>query len=234
MNKVSIEKLYDKKIFSIEGNMGAGKTTIINLLQKDFDDVLLVEEPVSEWQNIHGHNILEKKFENPERWCYSFESYVLISKMNALIKAAESDKKIILIERCMLSDKVFFDLAVKLGQCNPMEQEMFNNLYDFLMENVYPRLKGIIYLNTSVDECVRRIAKRNRSEETSVDKDFLQKLHNDFLNIINTTNVPTLIIDGNYDIANEIDSVREKLGNFIKKQIANKDNEDSTMGNANV
>ena len=66
MNKVSIEKLYDKKIFSIEGNMGAGKTRIISLLQKDFDDVLLVEEPVSEWQNIHGHNILEKKFENPD------------------------------------------------------------------------------------------------------------------------------------------------------------------------
>ena len=49
MNKVSLEKLYDKNIFSIEGNMGAGKTTIINLLQKDFDDVLLVEEPVGEY-----------------------------------------------------------------------------------------------------------------------------------------------------------------------------------------
>ena len=227
MNKVSLEKLYDKNIFSIEGNMGAGKTTISNLLQKDFDDVLLVEEPVGEWQNIHGHNILEKKFEDPTRWCYSFESYVLISKMNALIKAAESDKKIILIERCMLSDKVFFDLAVKLGQCNPMEQEMFNNLYEFLMENVYPRLRGIIYLNTSVDECVKRIAKRNRSEETSVDKEFLQKLHNDFLNIINTANVPTLIVDGNYDIKSEIEGVREKVSGFIKKHISNKEAENN-------
>ena len=113
MNKVSLEKLYDKNIFSIEGNMGAGKTTIINLLQKDFDDVLLVEEPVGEWQNIHGHNILEKKFEDPTRWCYSFESYVLISKMNALIKAAESDKKIILIECKKLINFLFITVCQK-------------------------------------------------------------------------------------------------------------------------
>lgn len=218
MDKSGLEKLYDKKIFSIEGNVGAGKTTVINLLQKDFTDILLVEEPVTEWQNIHGHNILDKKYENPERWCYSFESYVLISKMNALIKAAESDKKIILIERCMLSDKVFFDLAVKLGQCNPMEQEMFNNLYEFLLENVYPRLSGIIFLDTSVDECIRRITKRNRTEEASVDKDYLEQLHLHFLDIINTSNVPTLIVDGNYDINGDIDIIRDKVGAFMKKQ----------------
>lgn len=224
MNKTPIEKLYEKKIISIEGNIGAGKTTIINLLQKDFDEVLLVEEPVAEWQNINGHNILEKKFSNPERWCYSFEAYVLISKMNALVKAAESDKKIILIERCMLADKVFFDLAVKLGQCNSMEQDMFNNLYQFLMENVYPRLCGIIYLDTSVEECIRRIAKRNRSEELNVDKEFLQKLHNDFVNIINTSNIPTLMLDGNYDLERDIEEVSGKLTNFVRQRISDEDN----------
>ena len=61
MDTTSIEKLNDKKIFSIEGNIGAGKTTIINHLKQLFPDVYLVEEPVSEWQNINGENILEKK-----------------------------------------------------------------------------------------------------------------------------------------------------------------------------
>lgn len=224
MNKTPIEKLYEKKIISIEGNIGSGKTTIINLLQNNFEDVLLVEEPVVEWQNINGHNILEKKFSNPERWCYSFEAYVLISKMNALVKAADSDKQIILIERCMLADKVFFDLAVKLGQCNSMEQDMFNNLYQFLMENVYPRLCGIIYLDTGVEECIRRIVKRNRSEESSLDKDFLQKLGNDFVNIINTSNIPTLMLNGDYDLERDINDVSDKLRYFVKKVISDDEN----------
>ena len=46
MDKSSIEKLSDKKIFSIEGNIGAGKTTIINHLKQLFPDVYLVEEPI--------------------------------------------------------------------------------------------------------------------------------------------------------------------------------------------
>ena len=114
MDITSKEKLNDKKIFTIEGNIGAGKKTIINHLKTLFNDILLVEEPVSEWQNINGENILEKKNLNMERWGYSFETYVLISKMNCLIKAAESEKKIILIERCMLSDKDFLMLMLKM------------------------------------------------------------------------------------------------------------------------
>ena len=161
MDTTSIEKLNDKKIFSIEGNIGAGKTTIINHLKTLFNDILLVEEPVSEWQNINGENILEKKNLNMERWGYSFEAYVLISKMNCLIKAAESEKKIILIERCMLSDKAFFDVNVKNGLSTSMETEMFNNLYNFLNDNVYPKLSGIIYIDTPVDECINRIIRIN-------------------------------------------------------------------------
>ena len=62
------------------------------------------------------------------RWGYSFEAYVLITKMNELTKVAYSDKKIILIERCMLTDKVFFDVNAENNLCNPMEQAMFNNI----------------------------------------------------------------------------------------------------------
>jgi deoxyadenosine/deoxycytidine kinase len=106
-----------------------------------------------------------------------------------------------------------------------MEQEMFNNLYEFLLENVYPRLSGIIFLDTSVDECIRRITKRNRTEEASVDKDYLEQLHLHFLDIINTSNVPTLIVDGNYDINGDIDIIRDKVGAFMKKQMEEGNNE---------
>ena len=219
MDTTSIEKLNDKKIFSIEGNIGAGKTTIINHLKTLFNDILLVEEPVSEWQNINGENILEKKNLNTERWGHSFEAYVLISKMNCLIKAAESEKKIILIERCMLSDKAFFDVNVKNGLSTSMETEMFNNLYNFLNDNVYPKLSGIIYIDTPVDECINRIIRRGRSEEANIEKKYLMQLNDAFLDLIVKSNVPILRLDGNYDLKDGIHEVGLKLSQFIKKQI---------------
>ena len=219
MDKSSIEKLSDKKIFSIEGNIGAGKTTIINHLKQLFPDVYLVEEPVSEWQNINGENILEKKNLNMERWGYSFEAYVLISKLNTLLKAADSEKKIILIERCMLADKAFFDVNMKNGLCSEMENEMFNNLYNFLNDNVYPKLSGIIFLDTSVDECLKRIEKRGRSEEVNLERKYLIQLNDAFLDLIVKCNVPILRLDGNYDLKEGFDDIGIKLFEFIKKQI---------------
>ena len=145
MEQTALERLKSKYIFSIEGNIGSGKTTVIRHLQQIYgDQVVLVEEPVKDWQNLEGENLLKKKNDDLNRWGYSFEAYVLITKMNELTKVAFSDKKIILIERCMLTDKVFFDINVENGFSNPMEEAMFKNLYEFLSNNVYPKLSGII------------------------------------------------------------------------------------------
>ena len=156
MEESALERLKSKFIFSIEGNIGSGKTTIIHHLQRLYKDVILVEEPVKDWQDIEGENLLKKKNEDLNRWGYSFEAYVLITKMNELTKFANSDKKIILIERCMLTDKAFFDVNVENNMSTPMEEAMFNNLYEFLTNNVYPKLNGIIYLDTPVEECIKR------------------------------------------------------------------------------
>ena len=172
MEQTALERLKSKYIFSIEGNIGSGKTTVIRHLQQIYgDQVVLVEEPVKDWQNLEGENLLKKKNDDLNRWGYSFEAYVLITKMNELTKVAFSDKKIILIERCMLTDKVFFDINVENGFSNPMEEAMFKNLYEFLSNNVYPKLSGIIYLDTPVEECINRMIKRGRKEEKSLTKE---------------------------------------------------------------
>ena len=61
MEESALERLKTKYIFSIEGNIGSGKTTIIHHLQRLYKDVLLVEEPVKEWQNLEGENLLKKR-----------------------------------------------------------------------------------------------------------------------------------------------------------------------------
>ena len=220
MEQTALERLKSKYIFSIEGNIGSGKTTIIHHLQEIYgDQVVLVEEPVKDWQNLKGENLLKKKNDDLNRWGYSFEAYVLITKMNELTKVAFSDKKIILIERCMLTDKVFFDLNVENGFSNPMEEAMFKNLYEFLSNNVYPKLSGIIYLDTPVEECINRMIKRGRKAEKSLTKEYLTQLDNNFKKVIKESGIPYLKLNGVYDLKNDLSKVQQELMNFIQSNM---------------
>ncbi len=157
MNQTPIQKLKSKKIYTIEGNIGAGKTTILNIIGKNFDDVTFVEEPVSQWQNLGGENLLEKFYQDPERWGFTFEFYSMLSKIKCLMKAADSEKNIIIIERSILSNKIFIDISKEMNKLNDLEYGMLINTYNFYKQNVYPILNGIIYLNTPVDVCVQEI-----------------------------------------------------------------------------
>ena len=147
----SIEKIKSKKIYALEGNIGAGKTTILKILGKHFKDVEFVEEPVKEWQNLGGMNLLDSFYSDPQRWGFSFEFYSMLTKIKALLNAANSDKPIIIIERSILSNKIFMDLSNELGKLDKMEYCMLMNTYDFYLQNVYPQLSGILYLDTPVD-----------------------------------------------------------------------------------
>ena len=222
MEQTALERLKSKYIFSIEGNIGSGKTTVIRHLQQIYgDQVVLVEEPVKDWQNLEGENLLKKKNDDLNRWGYSFEAYVLITKMNELTKVAFSDKKIILIERCMLTDKVFFDINVENGFSNPMEEAMFKNLYEFLSKNVYPKLSGIIYLDTPVDECIHRMILRGRKEEKSITKEYLQQLDDNFKKVIKDSGIPYLKLNGLYDLNSDLGKIDHELMDFIQSNMGN-------------
>ena len=210
-----MKNLKGKRIYSIEGNIGAGKTTILKIIEKSFKDIAFVEEPISKWQNIGNENLLEKFYENPERWCFSFEFYSMLTKIEALIKVASCDKSIILIERSLLSNKIFIDISKKMDKLNNMEYNILLKTWDFYIQNVYPQLSGIIYLNTPVNVCVNRIIERNRNEESSVDKNYLNILHDKFQELSNESTIPTLVIDGNFDLKRDSFKIAENIHNFM-------------------
>ena len=161
-SKLWIHNIKTKKIYALEGNIGAGKTTILKIIGKHFKDVEFVEEPVKQWQNLGGMNLLDAFYTDPKRWGFSFEFFSMLTKIKALLNAANSDKPIVVIERSILSNKVFMDLSEELGKLDKMEYRMLMNTYDFYIQHAYPQLSGIIYLDTPVDECIRRITKRNK------------------------------------------------------------------------
>lgn len=222
MNKSAILKLKTKKIYSIEGNIGAGKTTILNIIGQHFDDVTFVEEPVSQWQNLGGENLLEKFYQDPERWGFTFEFYSMLSKIKCLMKAADSEKNIIIIERSILSNKIFIDISKEMNKLNDLEYGMLINTYNFYRQNVYPILNGIIYLNTPVDLCVQRIIKRNRGGESNVDKNYLLMLKEKFDELSNYSTIPTLVIDGNFDLERDSNKVGRDIHSFMSPNSSSK------------
>lgn len=218
INCRAIEKLRTKQVYSIEGNIGAGKTTVLNILGKSLKDVYFVEEPVKEWQNIGGMNLLEKFYSDSERWGFSFEFYVMLSKLKALTKAAESTKSIIILERSLLSNKVFMDISFKLEKLNDLEYKMLKNTWEFYMNNVYPILSGVLYLNTSVDVCVSRIAKRNRQEESSVDAGYLRLIHEHLEKNISELKIPILVINGDFDLDRDVLKMTTGINDFMENK----------------
>ena len=210
-----IEKIKSKKIYALEGYIGAGKSTIMKIISNQFHDVEFVEEPVNQWQNLNGCNLLNAFYSDPKRWGFSFEFYSMLTKIQALLKAADSDKPIIIIERSILSNKVFMDLSNDLGKLDKMEYAMLINTYNFYLENVYPQIAGIIYLDTPVDECIRRITKRNRGEECTIEKSYLNSIKEKMDEMCNSSTMIVIRIDGMYDCERDVKRVCDDIKRYL-------------------
>lgn len=221
-DKSLIEKIKTKKIYALEGNIGAGKTTIMKIIGQHFTSVEFVEEPVSQWQNLGGMNLLDAFYSDPQRWGFSFEFFSMLSKIKALLNAANSDKPVIVIERSILSNKVFMDLSHELGKLEEMEYRMLLNTYDFYLQHVYPQLSGIIYLDTPVDECIKRITKRNRGEECSIERNYLQSLKEKMDEVANSSTMKVIRIDGMYDCERDKVRVCQDMESYLNPNEENK------------
>ena len=211
----SIEKIKKKKIYALEGNIGAGKTTILKIIGDHFKDVEFVEEPVTQWQDLGGMNLLDSFYSEPKRWGFSFEFFSMLTKIKALLKAADTNKSIIIIERSILSNRIFMEISESLGKLDKMEYHMLINTYHFYLKYVYPHLSGIIYLDTPVEECIRRITKRNRGEECSIEKSYLELLKSKFDELANSSTINVLRIDGLYDCKRDSGTVCQYIANYL-------------------
>ena len=207
----AIEKIKSKKIYALEGNIGSGKTTIMKIISNHFKDVEFIEEPVKQWQNLGGMNLLDSFYSDPKRWGFSFEFFSMLTKIEALLKAAESDKPIIIIERSIFSNRVFMDLSKELGKLDTMEYCMLINTYNFYLVHVYPQISGVIYLDTPVDECIKRITRRNRGEECTIEKSYLEAIKNKMDEMCNSSTMIVIRIDGMYDCNRDVKRVCDDI-----------------------
>ncbi len=98
-----------KKIFIVEGNIGAGKSTFLKLIKNKIN-VQVVFEPLNRWQNIgNGGNLLEKFYQDTSRWGYTFQTYAFITRIiEQQQQALQNPFGAQVLERSVYSDRYCF------------------------------------------------------------------------------------------------------------------------------
>ena len=210
-------------IYSIEGNIGAGKTTIIRMIKeanKNNRNIIFLEEPVQEWltiKNTDGKHILELFYADQNKYAFSFQIMAYISRLSLLKKTLkENPDAIIITERSVYSDKhIFAKMLFQDGKIEKVNYEIYNKWFDHFIEEV--PVSKIIYLQCTPTTAHQRVINRNRSGET-ISLEYLTKCHAYHENWLLHTNTKCLIIDVNKDNTKEIvDIWKQQLSTFIYK-----------------
>ncbi len=125
------------------------------------------------------YNILDVFYDAPERYAYTFQHYVFMTRYLQEIQSRRENVSLRILERSVFSDKMIFVESVhENGWMSDMELALFNSWYNPMVQ-VSPNLvpEGFIYLRTSAATCMRRLKQRARGEETGIQLDYLQTLH---------------------------------------------------------
>lgn len=194
------------KIISIEGNIGSGKSTILNYLKtlyKDSNEIIFLEEPVSEWSKIKDKNnetILEKFYNNQKKYSFAFQMMAYISRLAILKETiAKYPNAIIITERCLNTDRyVFAKMLYDDEKLEDVEYQIYLNWFDHF--SYLQKIQKTIYLKTDPETCCNRINKRNRDGESNISMDYLKNCHDYHENMVNTISIDDiLIINSNID-----------------------------------
>ena len=204
-------------IISIEGNIGSGKSTIINYLKTlDNSNIIFVDEPVNEWLSIksNGKNALELFYENQDKNSFWFQVLAYITRLRNLLETIKQNpNKIIITERSIYTDKyVFAQMLFDSGKISDIEFQTYNYWFDTFKKET--KIDTILYVNTNPKECYNRIQIRNRTEESNVELNYLVDCHNKHVKWINNKNCNIVYIDGHKNKENMKKDVLDFVNNI--------------------
>lgn len=213
-------------VFSVEGNIGSGKSTLIPQLKSilqhiEKDDfrynIVYLTEPVDIWESIkdkEGKNIIEKFYGNNTKYAFSFQMMAYISRLHQIKEVLnKSYNTIIICERSIFTDRyVFAKMLYQSNHIEDIEYQIYLKWFDEFSKDI--PYKGIIYIKTSPSTCLERIAKRNRPGET-IPLEYLINCDNYHDNWIHQNNTfPSVLFNGEINIEN-----KEKYNQYLLYRI---------------
>jgi deoxyadenosine/deoxycytidine kinase len=198
-------------MFSIDGNIGSGKSTLytsLHELYKDNSAVIFVPEPVSQWEKIKdgsGKTMLQLFYADQEKYAFAFQMMAYISRLSILrkiIKDNQGQNIVIITERTLYTDKhIFAKMLFDQGKIEDVEYQIYLTWFDEFAKD-FP-LNNVIYVKTAPQKCYERIHKRAREGEEIIPLAYLEdchRYHEEFLDKETGIKVEQLIIDGNMEL----------------------------------
>jgi len=163
---------------SVEGNIGAGKSTFLSLIEQ-WLSVQIVYEPHTKWQEVGGENLLDKFYKDTNRWAYTFQTYAFVSRVvEQEFHARNAQNSTQILERSIYSDRYCFAKnCFEMGSMTSLEWKLYQEWFSWLATGHTLPIKGFIYLQTDPEVCFSRLKKRNRSEEETISLDYLSMIH---------------------------------------------------------
>ncbi len=192
---------------AIAGNIGAGKTTLTNLLAKN-----LKWEP--HFETVDDNPYLNDFYDDMQRWSFNLQIYFLNSRFQQVMGIRQSPKTIIQ-DRTIYEDAYIF--APNLHAMGLMTTRDFNN-YQQLFESMAKFVQPpdlLIYLRASVPALVNQIQKRGREYENSIRIDYLKRLNERYEAWIGSYDLGKLLII-DIDAVNFAENA-EELGTVINR-----------------
>jgi len=205
------------KIVALEGNTGCGKSTVLEFLST-LPAIEVRPEPVKVWQDFHGHNLLQMKYRDPQRWSFTFQTMVQLTRLQ-MYTPSNNQRHIKVMERSLHSNRrCFLEVALQSGHLTETEYALSTDWFQFLETNFKIDLDLIIYLRTSPQIALERVKKRDRVEEREVTLEQLERCHNLHESWIMDHNCkfPVAVVNANADVGQVNTSVASLLHSVFK------------------
>ncbi|XP_068626210.1 deoxynucleoside kinase isoform X2 [Battus philenor] len=206
----------------VEGNIGSGKTTFLEHFRQ-FEDITLLTEPVEEWRNLRGWNLLDLMYKEPAKWAMTFQAYVSLTMLEMHRRTTSTPVK--LMERSIYSARYcFVEQMMRTGTLHPAQFAVLDEWFRFIHQQIPIEADLIVYLKTTPSIVHERIKKRARSEEQCVPLSYIEalhKLHEDWL--INRTfaecPAPVLVLDADLDLSQITEEYKRSEQQILRKAL---------------
>lgn len=171
---------------AIEGNIGAGKSTLAGLLAKDWNAQLILEE-------FEDNSFLPKFYADARRYAFPLEMSFLAARFNQLknqLPGQDLFKKLIVSDyifaKCLLFSKVNLDED---------EYELYQKLFHIINLQL-PKPQLLVYLHCPIEKLQWNIANRGRSYEQEIEDEYLKNLQDTYFEYLHSQNdLRILILD---------------------------------------
>lgn len=173
------------QFITIEGNIGAGKTTLANLLSKHYNARLVLEE-------FADNPFLPKFYENPKQFAFPLELFFMAERFKQLKELLQQKD---MFQQLTISDYLFNKCLLFAKVTLPDDEfRLYQRLFDIINQQlVQPDI--LIYLHAPVNKLQANIKKRKRSYEQAIPDDYLFSIQETYTNYIKQHNVKTLFVD---------------------------------------